>query len=333
LLPAKKSIPKPALCVMGKTGDADGPAVIELNIHPAKLSDPQLAAQSDGALFWKITTGKKPMPAYGKRLLRSRSLESGELCSHAFKAIRHCLPAFFRTASDSCKARRCKHSLRCVLPSKSACISGEQRPVQGNDDVTFAIRKKTRSGAMHYEKTRTYENNSCLYKNCSAFRSSDVRGRVCARGHVLVDKLSIRHPGVAQHVDPNLVNPWGMAASGNGVIWVSDNGTGVSTLYNQDGTARSLVVEIPTAARNRGTGNPTGVVFNTTAFFQVTKNGTSAPAIFIFVSEDGSISGWNPIWIKPTRLSLSITARTMVLIARFTKAPRLGWPTGTIFCT
>jgi mono/diheme cytochrome c family protein len=57
-------------CVMchGKSGDADGPAVIELNIHPARLSDPQLDTQSDGALFWKITTGKKPMPAYGKRL-------------------------------------------------------------------------------------------------------------------------------------------------------------------------------------------------------------------------------------------------------------------------
>jgi len=58
-------------CVMchGKSGDADGPAVIELNIHPAKLSDPQLmGTESDGSLFWKITTGKKPMPAYGKRL-------------------------------------------------------------------------------------------------------------------------------------------------------------------------------------------------------------------------------------------------------------------------
>jgi len=57
-------------CAMchGKTGDADGPAVIELNIHPAKLSDPTLANESDGSLFWKITTGKKPMPAYGKRL-------------------------------------------------------------------------------------------------------------------------------------------------------------------------------------------------------------------------------------------------------------------------
>jgi mono/diheme cytochrome c family protein len=57
-------------CAMchGKTGDADGPAVIELNIHPAKLSDPQLATEPDGSLFWKITTGKKPMPAFGKRI-------------------------------------------------------------------------------------------------------------------------------------------------------------------------------------------------------------------------------------------------------------------------
>ena len=42
--------------------------MIELNIHPAKLSNPQLDREPDGALFWKITTGKKPMPAYGKRL-------------------------------------------------------------------------------------------------------------------------------------------------------------------------------------------------------------------------------------------------------------------------
>ena len=53
--------------------------------------------------------------------------------------------------------------------------------------------------------------------------------------------------GVAQHTDSNLVNPWGMAVSSpNGTIWVSDNGTGVSTLYGEDGTARSLVVTIPT---------------------------------------------------------------------------------------
>jgi uncharacterized protein (TIGR03118 family) len=111
--------------------------------------------------------------------------------------------------------------------------------------------------------------------------------------------------GVAQHTDPNLVNPWGMAASPNGIIWVSDNGTGVSTLYNQDGTARSLVVTIPTAARNRGTGTPTGVVLNQTQFFQVTKNGNSAPALFIFVSEDGSISGWNHD-VDPTNAIIAV---------------------------
>src|SRR5438046_10101253 len=57
-------------------------------------------------------------------------------------------------------------------------------------------------------------------------------------------------PGVAEHTDPNLVNPWGMAPNSSGsTIWVSDNGTGVSTLYKQDGTANTLVVTIP--ARDR----------------------------------------------------------------------------------
>src|SRR6267154_4945226 len=112
-------------------------------------------------------------------------------------------------------------------------------------------------------------------------------------------------PGVAAHVDPNLVNPWGMAVSSGGTIWVSDNGTGVSTLYNQDGTARPLIVTIPTSARNKDGGNPTGVVFNNTAFFKVTLNGSSQPALFIFVGEDGSISGWNPS-LDPTHAIITV---------------------------
>jgi uncharacterized protein (TIGR03118 family) len=101
-------------------------------------------------------------------------------------------------------------------------------------------------------------------------------------------------PGVAQHTDPNLVNCWGMAPSTNGTIWVSNNGTGTSTLYNQDGTANSLVVQIPASAANRDGASPTGTVFNDTGSFPVTLNGTSASALFIFVAEDGVISGWNP---------------------------------------
>src|SRR5437868_10708430 len=101
--------------------------------------------------------------------------------------------------------------------------------------------------------------------------------------------------GVAAHVDPNLVNPWGMAANSTGTtIWVSDNVTGVSTLYHLDGTAVSLVVSIPASARSSKGANPTGIVTNSTSFFKVTKNGNSQPSRFIFVSEDGMISGWNP---------------------------------------
>lgn len=52
----------------GKGGNGDGPDAADLGIHPAKLSDPAIQRQTDGALFWKITVGKKPMPNYGTRL-------------------------------------------------------------------------------------------------------------------------------------------------------------------------------------------------------------------------------------------------------------------------
>ena len=52
----------------GKTGNGDGPDAADLGIHPAKLSDPAIREQTDGALFWKVTVGKKPMPSYRSRL-------------------------------------------------------------------------------------------------------------------------------------------------------------------------------------------------------------------------------------------------------------------------
>jgi mono/diheme cytochrome c family protein len=52
----------------GKTGNGDGPDAVDLGIHPAKFADPRMREESDGALFWKITTGKKPMPSYASRL-------------------------------------------------------------------------------------------------------------------------------------------------------------------------------------------------------------------------------------------------------------------------
>ena len=101
-------------------------------------------------------------------------------------------------------------------------------------------------------------------------------------------------PGMAAVTDPHLKNPWGISFSPSSPFWVSDNGTGVSTLYAPDGTPVPLVVTIPPPEGNEGLSAPTGTVFNGTDDFVVSGNGTSGPAFFIFVTEDGTISGWNP---------------------------------------
>ena len=84
-------------------------------------------------------------------------------------------------------------------------------------------------------------------------------------------------PGLAGNTDANLVNPWGISSTPTSPFWVSDNGTGLTTLYNSVGTPQSLVVTIPNGA-------PTGQVFNSTAAF----NGD----LFLFSSESGVITGW-----------------------------------------
>lgn len=90
--------------------------------------------------------------------------------------------------------------------------------------------------------------------------------------------------------DPHLRNGWGMAYLPTGPFWISDEGTGLSTVYDANGTIVPLVVTIPPAST--GTGSPTGCVANTTTGFVITQNGKSAPAAFIFNTLDGTISGW-----------------------------------------
>jgi uncharacterized protein (TIGR03118 family) len=101
--------------------------------------------------------------------------------------------------------------------------------------------------------------------------------------------------GVAPVTDPNLVNPWGLSRSSGSPWWVSDNGTGLSTLYNGVGAINSLVVNIPKAnptSTTFATGTPTGTIANssTTDFLLA----AGAPADFLFATLDGTISGWNP---------------------------------------
>lgn len=90
--------------------------------------------------------------------------------------------------------------------------------------------------------------------------------------------------------DPDLKNPWGIARGTNTPWWVSDNMAGVSTLYNGSGVKQTLTVTIPHTPET-AIGSPTGIVSNGSSDFAVAPN---MPALFIFVSLDGTISAWNP---------------------------------------
>ena len=103
--------------------------------------------------------------------------------------------------------------------------------------------------------------------------------------HSLVSSL----PGLADHTDTNLLNPWGISFSATSPFWISDNHSGLSTLYNSSGTPQALVVTIPPPADGTPPSAPSGTVFNNTKDFIV--SGTNA-ARFIFATEDGTIAAW-----------------------------------------
>jgi uncharacterized protein (TIGR03118 family) len=97
------------------------------------------------------------------------------------------------------------------------------------------------------------------------------------------------------HIDPHLINAWGIAFSSGGVAWVSSQAGHVSSVYDRDGNliAARPEVAIPSPGAATG-GNPTGTVVNidpNTADFKLS-NGSAGR--FFFVGVDGILSGWNP---------------------------------------
>lgn len=103
----------------------------------------------------------------------------------------------------------------------------------------------------------------------------------------------------AQTTDPDLVNAWGVSYAPTGPFWVSDNGTGVTTLYSVNPASNAttklgLTVSIP------GDGSITGQTFNPGV-----GSGAFNSDLFVFVSEDGTVSGW--------RGSLGTTAEVLQL--------------------
>jgi uncharacterized protein (TIGR03118 family) len=115
--------------------------------------------------------------------------------------------------------------------------------------------------------------------------------------------------GRALRQDSNLINGWGLAFFQHSPFWVADTGTGLASLYGPEGAAVPLVVTIPPAPSQPfgPTGSPTGLVANATdpSDFVVSANGKAGPAIFIFATEDGTISGWNPK-VDPTHAVIAV---------------------------
>ena len=125
--------------------------------------------------------------------------------------------------------------------------------------------------------------------------------------------------GTAVLVDPNLKNPWGLTRSATTPAqpgspwWVANNNSGTSTLYDGNGNpfpppskGGPLVVTVPPPKGSpAGTlATPTGVVFNGSPTDFLLAPGKQA--IFIFATEDGTISGWNPGVNPPTSVTNAI---------------------------
>src|SRR6266699_1588865 len=163
-------------------------------------------------------------------------------------------------------------------------------------------------GIMHHRLTKTAMQAAILVGSIlgtvvAGSAGGFVEQDLVANKSPLTDSNGISH--TPAHVDPNLLNPWGLTASSTSPFWVSDNGAGVATLYDAAGVARSLVVSIPaptipvTPLNNKGA--PTGVVFNIAASsgafpmsgFDKDGKPLIAAAQFLFSTEDGTILGWN----------------------------------------
>ena len=128
---------------------------------------------------------------------------------------------------------------------------------------------------------------------------------MCVSGTALAQyqltNLVSNQTGAAKHTDPLLVNAWGLVYAPGSPFWISDNGTGWSTLYNGNGVKQGLQVIVPSTGNNPG--SPTGIVFNGSNDFQV----QGWAAIFLFATLDGTISGWAP-QSNPNQAIIAVTA-------------------------
>lgn len=104
----------------------------------------------------------------------------------------------------------------------------------------------------------------------------------------------------ALQTDPNLINPWGVSFGPGGPFWISDNNSGFASIYAVNGMTGAVTINaIPAVTIAVPPGQttaaaPDGQVFVGGDGFNVTGNGKTGAAVFLFATEDGTISGWSP---------------------------------------
>src|SRR5690349_13618943 len=115
--------------------------------------------------------------------------------------------------------------------------------------------------ASHFEVRRSICASLILLAACGG---SDNPGGGMGSGYVATSLVSdvntAGNPYSSPHIDAHLVNAWGIAFNPQGFVWVANNATSTSTLYDGNGVPQSLIVAIP--AGTAGPAKPTGIVFN-----------------------------------------------------------------------
>ena len=137
----------------------------------------------------------------------------------------------------------------------------------------------------------------------------------------LVHNLVSDLPGLADHQDPNLQNPWGNGF-GTTPFWIGNSGTGTVTIYDGTGQATGglMPIGIPQAGGAGNAGPVTGVVDNlffstNPSAFQVSSaaTGISGASMFMFCSENGVISGWNLSVVLPKNDETQLQSDALIL--------------------
>lgn len=129
---------------------------------------------------------------------------------------------------------------------------------------------------------------STIVTSLAGVASADDMESAYVRTDLVANRAGVSaNPKVS--IDPNLVNPWGISFGG-GPVWLTNNGTSTSTLYDGNGKVIPLVVKTPS--------DPTGIVWNAYAKDFLVPTGRAIPSdkaasSFIFAGESGSISAWS----------------------------------------